>query len=159
MFLATVVVVLAAVVTAVTTGVILVVGRHHHDDPDAAILVAARLGATSFFSLDYRHADADVDRVLAVATGTFKSQYAAQRKQIVDGVTAKKLVVVATIPLDGVALEYRDPAHAQVLVSVDVNTTGATGGTGAGTTSRYRARVLLTEVGTRWLVSGLNQVG
>jgi Mce-associated membrane protein len=127
------------------------------EDPDAAILVAARQGATDFFSLDYRHAGADVDRVLALATGSFKKQYAAQRTQIVDGVTSKKLVVTAVIPADGAGIEYRDPAHAQVLVAVDV-TTAASASTGS-SVQRYRARVLLTRVQGQWLISGLNQVG
>jgi Mce-associated membrane protein len=130
--------------------------HHGDDDPDAAILVAARQGATSFFSLDYRHAGADVDRVLALATGSFKKQYAAQRTQIVAGVTAKKLVVTAVIPAGGAALEFRDPTHAQVLVAVDVST-GTSSGTP--TVQRYRSRVLLALVRGHWLLSGLNQVG
>ena len=128
-----------------------------HDNGQAALMVAARTGAVDFFSLDYRHADDDVDRVLALATGKFKTQYAAQRKQIVDGVVKKKLVVTAAIPEDGAALEFLSARKAQVLVAVDVTTSATTGS--AATPDRYRTRVELTRVGDKWLISGLNQVG
>ncbi|MCW2753530.1 MAG: hypothetical protein JWQ32_941 [Marmoricola sp.] len=128
---------------------------------DPGMLVAARQEATNFFSLDYRHADADVSRVLALATGTFKKQYASRRAEVISGVTSKQLVVTATIPKDGAAVEFFDKAHGQVLIGVDVTTTTATTGANAGTNSvdRYRARIILTKVGDRWLVSGLDQVG
>ncbi|MCW2787097.1 MAG: hypothetical protein JWP74_3614 [Marmoricola sp.] len=128
---------------------------------DPGMLVTARQEATNFFSLDYRHADADVARVLASATGTFKKQYAARRTEVVDGVTSKKLVVTATIPKDGAAVEFFDKTRGQVLVSVDATTSTGTTGANAGTNSvdRYRTRILLTKVGGHWLVSGLDQVG
>jgi len=128
------------------------------DGVDPGMVVVARQEATNFFSLDHRHADEDVDRVLALATGTFKKEYAAQRKQIVDGVTEKKLVVTADIPDDGAAVEFYDDDEARMLVAVDVTTTGASS-TSEPTENRYRTRVLLTKVGDKWLVSGLNQVG
>jgi Mce-associated membrane protein len=128
---------------------------------DPGMLVTARQEATNFFSLDYRHADADVARVLASATGTFKKQYAARRTEVVNGVTTKKLVVTATIPKDGAAVEFFDKTHGQVLVAVDATTTTGATGANAGTNAvdRYRTRILLTKVGSHWLVSGLDQVG
>lgn len=124
--------------------------------PDAAVLVAARQEATNFFSLDYRHAAQDVDGVLALATGDFKDQYAARRDEVIASVTDKKLIVTATIPEDGAAVEYSDSDRAQVLVAVDVSTS-TTGG--EPTANRYRARIILEQVDGEWLVSGLEQVG
>ena len=62
---------------------------------------------------------------------------------------------------NGAAVEYFDKTHGQVLVGVDVTTTTGTTGANAGTNAvdRYRARILLTKVCGRWLVSGLDQVG
>ncbi len=125
-------------------------------EADPGMLVAARQQAKNFFSLDYRHADADVDRVLALSTGKFKKEYASRRKEVVEGVTSKKLVVSASVPRDGAAVELVDGDHGQVLVAVDVSTGTLTGPT---TENRYRARILLTRIDGRWLVSDVNQVG
>ena len=148
--------ILLGVVLAALLGTSVVLHSHQGRDVDPGLLVAARTEATNFFSLDYRHADADVDRVLALATGSFKKDYASRRKEVVAGVTSKKLVVTATIPRDGAAVELSDGDHGQVLVAVDVSTGTLTG---ASTVNRYRTRILLTRVGGRWLVSDLNQVG
>jgi Mce-associated membrane protein len=130
------------------------------DGVDPGMVVVARQQATNFFSLDHRHAAEDVDKVLKLATGTFKKEYAAQRDQIIENVTSKKLVVTAVIPDDGAAVEFYDEDEARVLVSVDVTRTNEAAETDAEPAEdRYRTRVLLTKVGDRWLVSGLNQVG
>ncbi|MFL6174777.1 MAG: hypothetical protein ACJ716_17945 [Marmoricola sp.] len=125
-------------------------------DVDPGMLVAARQETKNFFSLDYRTASADVDQVLALSTGKFKREYSSRRKEVIDGVTGKKLVVSASIPRDGAAVELVDGDHGRVLVAVDVTTTPSGA---AATTNRYRARILLTRVDGRWLVSDLNQVG
>lgn len=125
-------------------------------EADPGMLVAARQQAKNFFSLDYRHADADVDRVVALATGKFKREYSSRREEVIAGVTSKKLVVTATIPRQGAAVELVDGDHGQVLVAVDVSTGTLTGPTEE---NRYRARIVLTRVDGRWLVSDLNQVG
>src|SRR5689334_2981919 len=136
-----------AVLLAALLGTSAVLHSHQGRDVDPGMLVAARTQATNFFSLDYRHADADVDRVLALATGSFKKDYASRRTEVVRGVTSKKLVVTAAIPQDGAAVELSDGDHGQVLVAVDV-TTGTVGG--ATTSNRYRTRILLTKVHGRW---------
>ena len=122
---------------------------------DQGALVAGRQGAVSFFSLDYRHADEDVDRVLSQATGEFKKEYAKKRDEVVVGVEDKQLVVSATVPEGGLALEYLVDDEAKVLVAVDVNTQSPDGAEDA----RYRTRVELRKVDGRWLVAGVEQVG
>jgi Mce-associated membrane protein len=148
--------ILLAVVLAALLGTSAVLHSQEGRDVDPGMLVAARTQATNFFSLDYRHANADVDRILALATDPLKKDYASRRQEVVDGVTQKKLVVTATIPRDGAAVELSDGNHGQVLVAVDVST-GTVGG--ATTTNRYRTRILLTRVNGRWLVSDVKQVG
>lgn len=148
--------ILLAVLLAALLGSSYVLHSRQGRDVDAGMLVVARTQATNFFSLDYRHADKDVDRVLALATGKFRREYAARRQEVVAGVTKKKLVVTAAIPRDGAAVELADGDHGQVLVAVDVST-GTVGG--AATTNRYRTRIVLTRVNGRWLVSDLSQVG
>lgn len=148
--------ILLAVVLAALLGTSAVLHSRQGGDVDPGMLVAARTQATNLFSLDYRHADADVDRVLALATGKFKTQFASQRQQVVDGVTKKKLVVTATIPRDGAAVEFADGDRGQVLVAVDVSTKTSRGAT---TTDRYSTRIKLTRVQGHWLVSDLLKVG
>jgi Mce-associated membrane protein len=148
--------ILLAVLLAALLGTSAVLHSRQGRDLDPGMLVAARTQATNFFSLDYRHADDDVDRVLALSTGKFKKEYGSRRKEVVAGVEDKKLVVTAAIPRQGAAVELADGDHGQVLVAVDVSTTTVSGAT---TTNRYRTRILLTRVHDRWLVSDLNQVG
>jgi hypothetical protein len=67
----------------------------------------------------------------------------------------KKLVSTASIPQDGVAVEFAHGNQAEILVVVDVTRT-------IGTTTdslRNRARVQVVNVKGHWLASGVNQVG
>lgn len=124
-------------------------------DIDHGAAVTARQQAINFFSLDHRHIDDDLDRVLALSTGEFKQQYAQQRERVKDGVTKQKLIVSATVPDGATAVEYQHDDAAKVLVAVDATTKGKT----ESETNRYRVRVALRRVEDRWLVSEINQVG
>jgi len=143
----------ALVALLVTSAVLWV---HQRQTLDAAPVAVAREEARNFFSLDYRTAQDDVDRVLALATGDFKEQYAARSAEVVEGVTTKQLVVTATIPDDGAAVEYLRGDRAQVLVAVDVTSKQ---GTDQPESSRYRTRIKLSRVDGDWLVSDVQQVG
>jgi len=124
------------------------------DEVDPGMLVAARTQAKNFVSLDYRHAEEDVDRVLALSTGKFKKEYAASKDQLVAAITSKKLVTVGSIPRGGSAVEFADDDTARVLVSLDVTRT-----IGTKTDSiKNRTRLVLTRVDGRWLVSDVNEV-
>lgn len=125
------------------------------DGVDPGMVVVARQQVDNFFSLDHRHVEEDVDKVVALATGRFKEEYVAQRQQVVDGVVANKLVATADIPDGGAAVEFYDGDKARMLISVDVTKSNATA---EPSENRYRTRVLLIKVGDEWLVSGLNQV-
>jgi len=120
------------------------------------MVVAARQGAVAFFSLDYRHAQQDVDAVIALATGEFRTEYTAQSADVVTSVTEKKLVTVAVVPPDGVAVEYAHGDEGQVLVAVDVTKTQ---GTAEPVVQRTRARIMLERVDGAWLVSNVQEVG
>ena len=133
-----------------------VVWLHRDGTIDSGVLVVSQDEARNFFTLDYRDPDKDVDRVLGLATGTFKKQYAAKRKEIVAGVTDKKLVVTASVQDGGAAVEFERGDKAQAIVAVDVTTTTAAGKTEK---ARYRTRLNLSRIGGTWLVSAVNQVG
>lgn len=121
-----------------------------------AAATTARTAAITFFSLDYRHPRANIDQLLAMTAGQFRSEYAAQRAKLQQQVVAKKLTVRASVPADGTATEFFSSRRAQVLVAVDTTTSLPNGHSEK---SAYRTRVVLTRHGERWLVSGLEQVG
>jgi cytoskeletal protein RodZ len=123
------------------------------DDAPAAV---ARVEAQNFFTLNYLHPDADLDRVLSLATDPFKAQYSAQRAAVAKGLVEKRLTLTARVPDNGTALEYRNGDTAQVLVAVDATTATAAGQSG---TNRYRVRVRLARTAAGWLVADLTQVG
>jgi len=123
------------------------------EDAPASVGEAA---ARDFFTLDHRTIDEDIARVRASATGEFAAQYEEQAAELQQSVREKQLVLTATVPESGTALEYLGDDQAWVLVSVDVHTVGAGGVSDDG---RYRTRVVLERVDDRWLVSRLEQVG
>ena len=123
---------------------------------DDAPLAVARAEAQNFFTLSYQHPDADLDRVLSLATDPFKAQYGGQREAVAKGLVDKLLTLTAQVPDNGTALEYRNGDSAQVLVAVDATTATADGRT---ETNRYRVRVRLAKAASGWLVADLTQVG
>lgn len=126
-------------------------------DVDHSVTAAAGQQAVNFFSLDHRHIEADLDRVLALATGEFKQQYAQQRDRIAEGVRHRKVTVTAAVPDNGVALEYQRGDDAQVLVAIDATTKQAKAKKSK--TNRYRVRLTMRRVDSEWLVSEINQAG
>jgi len=119
------------------------------------MVVAARQGAVAFFSLDYRHAQEDVDAVIALATGEFKTEYTAQSAEVVAAVTKNKLITTGAVPADGVAVEYAHRNQGQVLVAVDFTKAQ---GSGDPVVERARARITLEKVDGIWLVANIRKV-
>jgi len=125
-------------------------------DRTAAAAATGREAAGLFFSLDPTDVDAGIDQLLAISTGTFATDYAAQRDTLTEQVESKGLTVTATVPAGGVALEHVTDTVAQVLVAVDTSTALRDGSTEL---DNYRVRVRLALVDDRWRVSGVEQVG
>ncbi len=121
---------------------------------DGAVSVAKE-EADNLFTLDHRTADDDVDRVLSLATGTFKDEYAAQQDKVVDQATRGKLTSSASVPEAGAAVEYFADEEAQVLVALDVSSSA--GGDKA-VEKRIRLRVTLQREDDKWLVSGIEEI-
>lgn len=128
-----------------------------HSGIDHSVTAVGGQQAINFFSLDHRHIDADLDRVLATATGDFKQQYARQRDRIEEGVRKRKVTVTADVPDNGVGLEYQYGDVARVLVAVDATTNQAN--VEKSKTNRYRVRLTMRRVDGEWRVSEINQAG
>lgn len=149
--------VLAVVLLAlVAWSTVLVIDRRDANDLDQGAVEVARQQAKNFFSLDYRHTDADIKALMDLATDEFQEKYAVKQDELVAAIRKNKVVETATVPEDGAAVEYLSGDRAQVLVAVDV--TIASGSRGS-EHSRPRTRIKLERIDGVWLVSAIDQVG
>lgn len=147
-----------ALVAALVLGVVL--GRQALDQRAetrnrAEALAAARQIAVNFSTLDYRTFDRDTARVSAEATGTFRSDFAAQAAQIKQVVVANKSV--STGEVGQAALVSASSHAARVLLALDATVTNTSSTTP--TARHYRVQLDLTKVGGRWLATQLQFVG
>ena len=129
------------------------------DDRRAEVLQAARQATVDFTTLDYRHLDRDLDRVLQGATGGFRKQFRAGTHDLERLVTANKAVARGQV-LDAGLVSFDDDS-ARVLVAADSTVTNT--GNPAPQKRHYRIQLDLTRGGppghSRWLVSDLTFIG
>ena len=154
----------AALVTALVAALafLAVAGGALHADRSAA----ARLDATrqqvvgiagqeavNMMSLSYRTADADLRRILALATGPLAKQFSSQRSTISGFLGKAKSRSVGTVLSAGLVSLGHD--HAQVMVAADA-TVSNTQSKDAGmkqVVKHYRMSMTLQRAHGRWLVS------
>lgn len=119
------------------------------------VLQAARQAAVNFTTLDYRHLDRDLGRVLDGATGDFRSQFESGTKDLSALVTENKAVSQGEVLEAGVVSDDADSAR--VLVVADSTVTNAADQQPQ--KRHYRLQLDLVRDGDRWLVSDLQFVG
>ena len=85
------------------------------------LLEAGRQSAVNLTTIDWEHADADVQRILASATGSFYDDFAQRSQPFVDVVKQTQSKSVGTVTEAG--FESFSGNEAQILVSVAVTTT------------------------------------
>lgn len=86
-------------------------------------LQVARQGALNLTTIDWQHADTDVERILGSATGPFYDDFAERAQSFIDIVRQAQATTTGTIAEAG--LESETPDGAQVLVAVNVETVNA----------------------------------
>ncbi|BBY52784.1 tetratricopeptide repeat protein [Mycolicibacillus koreensis] len=86
-------------------------------------LQVARQGALNLTTIDWQHADTDVERILDSATGPFYDDFAERSQSFIDIVRQAQATTTGTIAEAG--LESETPDGAQVLVAVNVETVNA----------------------------------
>lgn len=86
----------------------------------ALMIQVARQGAVNLTTIDYEHAESDVQRILDSATGQFHDDFQARSAPFIDVVKKAKSKSVGTVTEAGV--ESIDGQMGKVLVSVTVNT-------------------------------------
>ena len=111
----------------------------------------ARQGALNLTTIDWQHADADVQRILDSATGTFYDDFSHRSKPFIDVVKKAQSKSVGTITEAG--LESQSGNEAQVLVAVSVKTSNL--GAAEQDSRHWRMRVTVQKVGNDVKVSNV----
>lgn len=104
------------------------VGYQNHQEQKAAaqrdmFLEVARQGAVNLTTIDWQHADADMQRVLDSSTGAFCDDFAQRSKPFVEVVKNAKSASVGTVTDAGVESVTGD--EAQVILAMSVKTSMA----------------------------------
>lgn len=110
-----------------------------------------RQGALNLTTIDWQHADADVQRILDSATGTFYDDFSHRSKPFIDVVKKAQSKSVGTITEAG--LESQSGSEAQVLVAVSVKTSNL--GAAEQDPRHWRMRVIVQKVGNDMKVSNV----
>jgi Mce-associated membrane protein len=154
--LATIVGLVAVVVLAGLTGWLgfRAYKSHQADEQRKLFLEVGRQGALNLTTIDWQHADADVQRILDSSTGTFYDDFQKRAQPFVEVVKQAQSKSVGTIAEAGLESESKDGA--QVLVAVTVKTSNA--GAPEQLPRAWRMRISVQEVGNEAKVSNVEFV-
>ncbi len=132
--------------------------REHHAQQASQLralyLQVGRQGAVNLTTIDWHHADADVQRILGSATGVFYDDFAQRSAPFVEVVKRVQSVSTGTVTVAG--LESSTDNDAQVLVAVNVETT--TTEAPQRTPRAWRMRISVQKVGNDVKVSNVEFV-
>ena len=117
-------------------------------------LQVGRQGALNLTTINWEHADADVQRILDSATGTFYDDFQQRAQPFVEVVKQAKSKSEGTIAEAG--LESSGDNEAQVLVAVAVKTTNA--GAPEQAPRAWRMRITVQKIGDEAKVSNVEFV-
>lgn len=127
----------------------------HQDDKQRNLfLQAGRQGALNLTTIDYQHVDADIRRILNLATGAFYDDFSKRAQPFVDVVKQAQSKSVGTVTEAG--LESVTGNDAQILVAVAVKTSNA--GAPEQNPRAWRMRIAVTKLGPEAKVSNVQFV-
>ena len=151
--LATIVGLVAVVVLAGLTGWLgfRAYKSHQADEQRKLFLEVGRQGALNLTTIDWQEADADVQRIMDSATGTFYDDFQKRAQPFVEVVKQAQSKSVGTIAEAGLESESNDGA--QVLVAVTVKTSNA--GAPEQAPRAWRMRIFVQKVGDDAKVSNV----
>ncbi|MGV0794075.1 hypothetical protein [Mycolicibacterium sp. XJ1819] len=107
------------------------------------LVEAARQGALDLTTIGWEHAEADTERILATATGTFYDDFKERSQAFVDLVKKAKSSSKGTVAEAGLESESTDGADVLVAASVDTSNVGAE----EQEARHWRMRISVTRVG------------
>lgn len=94
---------------------------HQQEQLRAQLVAVGKQGAANLTTIDYEHADVDVQRILDSATGEFYDDFSARSGPLIDVVQKVQSKSVGTVTEAG--LESMNGQEGRVLVAVTVKTT------------------------------------
>jgi len=115
------------------------------------LIRVGRQGALNLTTIDWQHADADIQRILDSATGTFYDDFLKRSKPFVEVVKKAQSKSVGTVSEAG--LESQSGDGAQVMVAVSVVTSNA--GAPEAEPRHWRMRISVKKVGDEAKVSNV----
>jgi Mce-associated membrane protein len=124
---------------------------HQADEQRKLFLEVGRQGALNLTTIDWQHADADVQRIVDSATGTFYDDFQKRAKPFAEVVKQAQSKSVGNIAEAGLESESNDGA--QVLVAVTVKTSNA--GAPNQPPRAWRMRIFVEKVGNEAKVSNV----
>ena len=127
---------------------------HQADEQRKLFLQVGRQGALNLTTIDWQQADANVQRILDSATGTFYDDFQKRAQPFVEVVKQAQSKSVGTIAEAG--LESESDNGAQVLVAVTVKTSNA--GAPDQAPRAWRMRISVQKVGDEAKVSNVEFV-
>jgi Mce-associated membrane protein len=98
---------------------------HSADQQRSLFLQVGRQGAINLTTIDWQHADTDVQRILNSATGTFFDDFSKRSQPFIDVVKQAQSTSVGTVTEAGVESATGDSAQILVAVSVKTSNIGA----------------------------------
>lgn len=99
---------------------------HQAQAQRALFLQVGRQCAVNLTTIDWQHAEADVQRLLDSATGKFYDQFSQRKQPFIDLVKKAQSKSVGTVTEAGLASDSDDKAEALVAVSIKTSNLGAT---------------------------------
>jgi Mce-associated membrane protein len=127
---------------------------HQEQALQSQLLQAARQGALNLTTIDWQHAEADMQRILDGATGQFHDEFTSRSQPFIEVVKQAKSTSVGTITEAG--LESQESGHARVLVAVAVKTSNA--GAPEQDPRAWRMRITVQKDGDQAKVSNVEFV-
>ena len=128
---------------------------HAADQRREEILQAARQQGVNITTLDHQSVDKDLARVLALSTGTFRTEFQAGTKDLIDLVVKNKAVSTGEVLSAGIVTDDSDSARVLVVADATVSNSASA----EQQVRHYRMQLDLVRRGDRWLTSTLTFVG
>lgn len=125
--------------------------EHQRESQRQLFLQVGRQGALNLTTIDYQHAEADIQRILDSATGTFYDDFDKRSQPFIEVVKKAQSKSVGTITEAGI--ESETDSEAQIVVAVNVTTTNV--GAAEQAPRSWRMRISVAKVDEQAKVSNV----